>query len=104
MAAALADDGFDAGLERCEFVQGDKGLDGAGKAAAVDPNGPFAGQQVLGGGDGDGHLLVFGVAGGDDVLQVFPAAAARLVDQGQEGVKSPARRAATCFSTRWLSA
>src|SRR5699024_4315775 len=89
MAPALADDGFDAGFERVELGQGDKGLHGAGKAAPVDPDGPFAGQQVLGGGDGDGHLLVLGVAGGDDVLQVFPAAAARLVDQGQEGVKVP---------------
>ena len=55
MAPALADDGFDACLERCEFVQRDKGLHGAGKAAPVDPDGPFAGQQVLGGGDGDGR-------------------------------------------------
>ena len=89
MAAALADDGFDAGLECVQFVQGDKGLDGACKSAAVDTDGALAGQQMLGGGDGDGDFLVGGIAGGNHVLQVFPAAAARLIDQGQEGLKVP---------------
>ena len=67
MAAAGANDGLDAGLERLQLLQGDKGLHGAGKTAAVDPDRALAGQQMLGGGDGDGHLLVLGVACGDDV-------------------------------------
>ena len=36
MAAAGANDGLDAGLERLQLLQGDKGLHGAGKTAAVE--------------------------------------------------------------------
>ena len=87
MAAACAEDGFHLLLELGQLFHRHKGLYGARKTAAVDADGTLAAQEVLGGGDGHGHLLMLLVPGGDDVLQVLPAAQAGLGDQLQEGVE-----------------
>ena len=87
MAAALTEDGFHAGLELGQHLNGHKGLHRTGEAAAVDADCTLAAQQMLCGGDGDAHLLMLLVACGDDVLQVLPAAAARLVHEAEEGVE-----------------
>ena len=46
MAAALADDALNAGLELVQHIQGNKSLGRAGKAAAVDPHRAAAAQKL----------------------------------------------------------
>ena len=53
MAAALAEDGFHAGLELGQHLDGHNGLHRTGDAAAVDADGTLPAQQRLGGGYGD---------------------------------------------------
>ena len=87
MAAALAEDGFYLCLKVGQQLDRHESLNCARKSAAVDADCATAVQDVLGGGDGHSHLLMLLVPGGDDVLQILPAAQAGLVDQLQEGVK-----------------
>ena len=87
MAAALAKDGLHLSLEGIEPGQRHKGLHGACEAAAVDADCALAMQEVLGGSDGHGHLLMLLIPGGDDVLQVLPAAQTGLGDQRKEGLE-----------------
>ena len=86
MAAARAQRALHLGSEGLQQVQGDKGLDGAGEAAAVDPAGAPAVQGPLGHRQGHGHGLLLDRPGGGDVLEQLPGGAARLLHQGQEGV------------------
>ena len=44
-------------------------------------------QVMLGGSNGHAHFLMLLIPGGDDVLQVFPAAVAGFVDQTQESAE-----------------
>ena len=53
----------------------------------MDAAGPPSPQQPLAQGQGQGHLLVVGISGGDHVLQVPPAGEARGPDQGQKRAK-----------------
>ena len=94
MAASLTQNGLHVGFEPRQKLHGHKGLYGAGKATAVDADSALAAQEMFGRRNGHGHLLVLLVTGGDDVLPT------RL----RNVVKSPSRRAATCFATRSLSA
>ena len=87
MAGAFAKRLLDARLELCKTVIGDESKRGAGEAAAVDADCALAVQEVLGGSDGHGHLLMLLIPGGDDVLQILPAAQTGLSDQRKEGLE-----------------
>lgn len=87
MAAALAEDGFHTGLELIQHLHRHESLHRAGETAAVDADSTLIAQQMLGGSDGHAHFLMLLVACGDDVLQIFPAAAAGLVHEAEEGVE-----------------
>ena len=84
MAAALPQDGFYPRLEGRELFQRDKGLGGAPKAAAMDPNRPFPLQKALRQGDGEEQLLLFPLSGGHHVLEVEGGGAARFPNQAEE--------------------
>ena len=61
---------FHASLEGGQLFLGDKGLDGAGKATSVDPDGPSALQQLPPDGQGQRDGLLPGVGDRPGVLQV----------------------------------
>ena len=84
MAAALTQNGLHVGFEPRQKLHGHKGLYGAGKAAAVDADSALAAQEMFGRRNGHGHLLVLLVTGGDNVLQVLPAALAGFAHQIEE--------------------
>ena len=103
MAGTFAQHLIDAGPESIQHLQWYKGLNRAGKAAAVDPEAAPIPQQMLAQGQGNGYILVLGITGGDDILQVHVGALAALAQKMQEGVKISPLRAATCAGTRRFS-
>ena len=89
VAFARAEQLLHAVFEHGEVRFGHPGLDGAGEAAAVDPDSPHAVQQVLSHAQGQGDGLLPGVVDGPGVLQVEGGGQPGLVYQGQEEVKVP---------------
>ena len=89
LAGAGAKDGIHLGGEFGGEIGGDKGLDGAGKAAAVDTVGPAAPQEMFGQGQGHAEPLLLRVLGGIDILVIQERGAARLNDQLLEGGEVP---------------
>ena len=87
MAAASAENLFHVGLKVCQHLHRHKGLHRTGKTAAVHAHSALTAQIMLGSGDGHSYLLMLLVTGGDDVLQVFPAAVAGGSHHLQKGVK-----------------
>ena len=85
MAAALAEDGLHVFLKISQHFHRHKSLSGTGKAAAVHADRALAVQVMLGGSNGHAHFLMLLIPGGDDILQVFPAAVTGFVEQGEEG-------------------
>ena len=84
MAGSLAQHRVDARPELLQQIEGDEGLDRSGEAAAVDPVGTPALEIVLTQGKAHSHVLVLGVARGDDILQIHVGGVAALLDQLQE--------------------
>ena len=74
--ACFAEKAFHIPREAVLRAYGDKRLHCARKAAAVNADSARAVQEMLCGGNGHSHFLMLLVPGGDDVLQVFPAAGA----------------------------
>jgi len=70
MAHAGAQQLFHAALKGGQLLHRDKGLDGAGKAAAVDPDSASALQQLPADGQSHGDGLLLGVGDGPGVLQI----------------------------------
>ena len=68
MAGAFTQNSIDAGAEGFQNFNGHKCLDRAGKAAAVDTVSTLALQEVFAHSQGQGHILVLLVAGGDHIL------------------------------------
>ena len=87
MAGSLAGYSLHAGDEFAEHVQGDEGLDGTGKAAAMDPAGAAAIQQVLRQSEKDGHRLAAALPIVGYVLEIHEGGAAGLADVVEKGVK-----------------
>lgn len=87
MAGALSGQKFHAGYKALQHIQGDKGLDSPRKAAAVDPAGAAAMQQLLGQGQQQGQGLGAALPVGGHILQVQEGGQARLADQLQKGGK-----------------
>ncbi len=87
MAGACAQSSIHARHKGIQNIIGHEGLDGAGKAAAMDPVSAPALEVMLAEGQGHRHILVGLVAGGDHILQIHPGGAAGFLDQRQEGVK-----------------
>ena len=87
MAGSLAQNGIDAGPETFQNLKGHEGLDGSGKAAAMDPVSALALQIVLTQGKTQGNVLMLGVTGGDDILQIHIGGVAALLDQLQKALE-----------------
>ena len=68
MAGALAQRGVHSGTEGFQQVKGNKGLDGPGKTAAVDPVGSPALEVVLAQRQSQGHILMLGITRRDHIL------------------------------------
>ena len=81
VAAALPQHRFDAGAELRQQLLRHIGLHRSGKAAAVDTVGTATRQQCIAQRQGQRHRLLFHRAGGGDVLQIHPRAAAGLLHQ-----------------------
>ena len=101
VAGSGAQHGLHAGLERGQLFVGDKGLDGTGKAAAVDADGASALQQFASHRQGQGNRLLPGIGNGPGVLQVKGGRDAGGIEQGQEGVEiARARASASAMALR----
>ena len=87
MAGSLAQNGIDADPETFQDLKGHEGLDGSGKAAAMDPVSALALEIVLAQGKTQGNVLMLGVTGGDDILQIHIGGVAALLDQLQEALE-----------------
>ena len=84
MAGTLTQSAVDAGNKSIQHIMGNKGLDGTGKAAAMDTVSAAAIQIMLAQGQGNSHILMLLVAGGNDVLQIHVGRIATLLNQLQE--------------------
>ena len=89
MTGPFAQSRIQSAAELLQQIKGHEGLDGAGKAAAVDPVSAAALKIVLAQGQGHSHILMLDVTGGDDILQVHIGGMAALLYKGQEFVKIP---------------
>ena len=87
MAGPLAQCGIQPRAEGFQQVKGNKGLYGAGKAAAVHPVCTPVLEIVLAQRQGNCHILVGGVPGGNHILQIHIGRVAALLYKGQEFVK-----------------
>lgn len=85
MAAARAEYRLHAGHKGIQHVVGDECLRRTGKSAAVDAERTLTLQQSIA--HSKSHILVPGLSGGSDVLQVHPGAAAGFFHQLQERVE-----------------
>lgn len=72
MAAAFTKNVFYTALEFIKHIHRDKGLQSAGKAAAMDTAGSTAAKKLVADGDGKRKLLMGGITGGDHILKVHP--------------------------------
>ena len=87
MAATTTEGSFDGGLEAVELVIRDERQCRSCEAAAVDADGSLTRQQLLAEGNGEGHVLLFDVAGGGHILQQRPRRHTGLIDVVQKRVK-----------------
>ena len=87
MAGALAGHSLHASHKAAENIQGDKGLNGAGKAASVDPAGSPALQQILCQGQQQGYRLAAALPVVGYILEIHEGGAAGLADMVQEGIE-----------------
>ena len=78
----------DTGNEAVQNIGGNEGLDGAGKAAAVDAVSAAAFQIMLAQGQRHRHILVGLIAGGDHILQIHIGRAARIVYDIQKNLRA----------------
>ena len=87
MACALTQGCIHTGNEGIQDLKGNKGLDGAGEAAAVYTESTLALEIMLAQSQRHSHILVGFVAGGNDVLQIHPGGMAAFLHQAQEGIE-----------------
>ena len=81
MAAPCAQHGLGFFLEFSQDVQGDKGLSGAGKAAAMYPDSSPALQNALAKGQSYHQLLMGGLPGRNNILEVHGGGPPRFLHQ-----------------------